>query len=126
MWTYKYLCIAPSLGLLQRSNLQRVCVSAVMTPARCCPISQECPAVLVTLLLQTVISSLPAAVEKGKLSEVGLTLEGLGAPVGSPRICASRVRTHQGDGSSVITQCDAPRLFVVSACVLEHSNLAGG
>lgn len=84
MWTYKYLCIAPSLGLLQRSNLQRVCVSAVMTPARCCPISQECPAVLVTLLLQTVICSLPAAVEKGKLSEVGLTLEGLGAPVGSP------------------------------------------
>lgn len=118
MWTYKYLCIAPSLGLLQRNNLQRVCVSAVMTPALCCPISQECPAVLVTLPVQIAISSLPAAVEKGKLSEVGLTLEGLGAPLGSPRICAPWVRTHQGDGSSVITRCGAPRRFVVGACML--------
>lgn len=54
MWTYKYLRVAPSLGL--HSNLQRVCVSAVMAPALCCPISQECLSALVKLPVEAVIS----------------------------------------------------------------------
>lgn len=54
MWTYKYLKVAPSLGL--HSNLQRICVSAVMAPALCCPISQECLSALVKLPVEAVIS----------------------------------------------------------------------
>lgn len=69
MWTYKYIRIAPSLGLLQRSNLQRVCVSAVMAPALSCPITQKCLFALVKLPLETIISFLTAAMNiiKGKL-----------------------------------------------------------
>jgi len=72
MWTYKYIWIAPSLGLLQRSNLQRVCVLAVMALAFSCPISQECLFALVKLPLETIISSLTAAMHiiKGKLRSV--------------------------------------------------------
>lgn len=56
-------------GIIQCSNLQRVCVSAVMAPALSCPISQECLFALVKLPLETIISSLTAAVHiiKGKL-----------------------------------------------------------
>lgn len=54
MRTYKYLRVAPSLGL--HSNLQRVCVSAVMAPALCCPIAQECLSALVKLPVGAVIS----------------------------------------------------------------------
>lgn len=54
MWTYKYLRVAPSLGL--RSNLQRVCVSAVMAPTLYCPVSQECLSALVKLPVGAFIS----------------------------------------------------------------------
>lgn len=69
MWTYKYICVAPSLGLFQRGNLQRVCVSAVMAQALSCPISQECLFALVKLPLKTVIRALTADMHivKGKL-----------------------------------------------------------
>lgn len=129
MWTYKYVRIEPSLGLLQHSNLQSVCVSAVMAPALGCPISQDSLFALVKLPLETIISFLTVAmcILKGKLI-------GVPDPEGTQGTCGVSLDLYHS-GSDPLTWwklCDyllwyAKGFFSLCLYTLAYlSNLTGG
>lgn len=129
MRAYKYIWIAPSLGLLQRSNLQRVCVSAVMALALGCPISQEHRFALVKLPFEIVISCLAAAMHimKGKLI-------GVPDPAGTQGTCGVPLDLYHSDSDpeAWCKLCNcllryAKGFFSPCLCALAyHSNLSGG